>query len=36
MKIPRSQFALTAANFAILLVMVAQQLRPAFAESELP
>ena len=36
MKTPRSIFALTAVNVALLLLSVAQQLRPAFAESEPP
>ena len=36
MKTPRSLFALTAVNLALLLLSVAQQLRPAFAQSEPP
>jgi len=36
MKSPRSLFALTAVNLALLLLSVAQQLRPAFAQSEPP
>jgi len=36
MKTQRTLFALTAANLALLLLAVAQQLRPAFAESEPP
>jgi len=36
MKTPRSLFALTAVNFALLLLTIVQQLRPAFALSELP
>lgn len=36
MKIPTSLLALTAVNFVLLLVTLAQQLRPAFAQSELP
>ena len=36
MKTPRSLFALTAVNFALLLLTIVQQLRPAFAQSELP
>ena len=36
MKTPRSLFALTAVNVALLLLSVAQQLRPAFAQSESP
>ena len=36
MKIPRSLFALTAVNLALLLLTVAQQLRPAFAQGEPP
>ena len=34
MKTPRSLIALTAVNFALLLLAVAQQLRPAFAQAE--
>jgi hypothetical protein len=34
MKTPRSVIALTAVNFALLLLAVAQQLRPAFAQTE--
>jgi hypothetical protein len=33
-KTPRSLIALTALNFALLLLAVAQQLRPAFAQSD--
>lgn len=36
MKAPRILFVLTAANLALLLLTVAQQLRPAFAESDAP
>src|SRR3981081_1571359 len=36
MKTPRSLFALTAVNLALLLLSVAQQLHPAFAQSEPP
>ena len=36
MKTPRSLFALTAVSLALLLLSVAQQLRPAFAQSEPP
>jgi hypothetical protein len=36
MKTPRSLCALTAVNLALLLLSVAQQLRPAFAQSEPP
>jgi hypothetical protein len=36
MKTPRSLIALTAVNLALLLLTVAQQLRPAFAQGELP
>ena len=36
MKMPRSLFALTAVNFALLLLTVALQLRPAFAQIEPP
>jgi hypothetical protein len=36
MKTPRSLFALTAANLALLLLTAAQQLRPALAQSEPP
>jgi hypothetical protein len=34
MKIPRSLIALTALNCALLLLAVAQQLRPAFAQTD--
>ena len=34
MKTPRGLIALTAVNFAILLLAVAQQLHPAFAQAE--
>jgi hypothetical protein len=34
MKTPRSLIALTAVNFALLLLAVAQQLRPAFAQAD--
>jgi hypothetical protein len=36
MKTPRTLIALTVANLAILLLTVAQQLRPVFAQSEPP
>jgi len=36
MKTPRSLIALMAMNFALLLLTVAQQLRPAFAQTDLP
>lgn len=36
MKTPRSLIALTAVNLALLLLTVAQQLRPAFAQVEPP
>jgi hypothetical protein len=36
MKTPRTLIALTVANLAILLLSVAQQLRPVFAQSEPP
>ena len=36
MKIPRSLLVLTVVNLAILLVFLVQQLRPAFAQNELP
>ena len=36
MKIPRTLVVLTVVNFALLLLLVAQQLRPAFAQSEVP
>jgi len=36
MKTPRSLLALTAVNLVLLLFTVAQQLRPAFAQSEPP
>jgi len=36
MKTPRSLFALTAVNLALVLLTVVQQLRPAFAENEPP
>lgn len=36
MKTPRSLCALTAVNLALLLLSVAQQLRPAFAQSKPP
>jgi hypothetical protein len=36
MKTPRSLIALTSVNLALLLFAVAQQLRPAFAQGELP
>lgn len=36
MKIPRSLIALTLINLALLLLTLAQQLRPAFALSEAP
>jgi hypothetical protein len=36
MKTPRTLFALTAVNLALLLLTVAQQLRPAFAQGEPP
>ena len=36
MKTPRSLFVLTAVNVALLLLSVVQQLRPAFAQGELP
>jgi hypothetical protein len=36
MKTPRSLIALTAVNLALLLLTVAQQLRPAFAQGEPP
>jgi hypothetical protein len=36
MKTPRSLVALTAVNFALLLLAVAQQLRPAFAQVDPP
>jgi hypothetical protein len=36
MKNPRSLIALTAVNLALLLLTVAQQLRPAFAQGEPP
>ena len=35
MKTPRSLFALTLVNLAILLLSLAQQFRPAFAQGEL-
>ena len=35
-KTPRSLLALTAVNLALLLLCVAQQLRPAFAQGEPP
>ena len=34
MKTPRSLFALTLVNLAILLLSLAQQFRPAFAQGE--
>ena len=36
MKTPRTLFVLTAVNLALLLLTTAQQLRPAFAQSEPP
>jgi len=36
MKTPRSLIALTAVNLALLLLAVAQQLRPTFAQGEPP
>lgn len=36
MNTPRSLIALTAVNLALLVLTVAQQLRPAFAQSEPP
>ena len=36
MKKPRILFVLTAVNFALLLLAVAQQFRPAFTQTELP
>jgi hypothetical protein len=36
MKTPRSLFALTLVNLALLLLILAQQLRPAFAQGEGP
>jgi hypothetical protein len=36
MKLSRGVVALTVANFALLLLLVVQQLRPAFAQGEAP
>ena len=36
MKIPKSLVLLTAVNLALLLLSLVQQLRPAFAQTELP
>jgi len=36
MKTPRSLVALTSINLALLLLILAQQLRPAFAQNEVP
>ena len=36
MKNPRILFVLTVVNFALLVLTVAQQFRPAFAQTELP
>ena len=36
MKTPRSLVALTLVNLALLLLTLAQQLRPAFAQGEVP
>jgi hypothetical protein len=36
MKTPRSLFALTAVNLALLILAIAQNWRPAFAQAEIP